>query len=180
MSAAGLGDLLAPGLDLVFVGFNPSLIAWQTGHYYARPGNQFYRLLHESGLTPRRLRPEEDARLLDYGIGVTDLLEGVPSARASDRPAGEYRAARGALEAKLLWAAPRIVCFNGLGVFHHFTGRRPAGVGFQAGVSIGRAAVAVAPSSSGLANGRAADRLAVYRALAVSLGRAPQSSSAPA
>ena len=43
------------------------------GAYYAGPGNKFWRILHESGLTPRRLAPEEFALLPDVGIGLTDL-----------------------------------------------------------------------------------------------------------
>jgi TDG/mug DNA glycosylase family protein len=169
----GVGDLLAPGLDVVFVGFNPSLPAWRTGHYYANPGNQFYRLLHESGLTPRRLRPEEDADLLRHGIGATDLLAGIPSARAADHPARDYRAAREALRLKLEGYAPRVVCFNGLGVFAHYFGAPPLSLGPQPDRRIGVSLVAVTPSSSGLANGRAAERLAAYRALAALLGRRP-------
>jgi double-stranded uracil-DNA glycosylase len=169
--AGHLADLLRPGLAVVFVGFNPSLPAWRTGHYYANPGNQFYRLLHASGLTPCRLRPEEDARLLEHGIGVTDLLTGVPSARAGDRPAAEYRAARAGLTARLLGAAPRVVCFNGLGVFAHYLGRAPVGIGVQAGVLIGASLVVAAPSSSGLANRWQAERLAAYRAVAGLIGR---------
>lgn len=165
----GIGDLLAPGLAVIFVGFNPSLPAWRAGHYYANPANQFYRLLHESGLTPRRLRPAEDAALLGYGIGVTDLLTGVPSARAGDRPAAEYRAAAGALRAKLEHYAPRVVCCNGLGVFTHYFGHRPSGAGLQPDLRIGRSLVAVTPSTSGLANGRAAERLAAFRAVAAAV-----------
>jgi TDG/mug DNA glycosylase family protein len=171
VDGVGIGDLLAPGLDVVFVGFNPSLPAWRTGHYYANPGNQFYRLLHESGLTPRRLRPEEDAQLLHYGVGATDLLAGVPSARAADQPARAYRAAREALRLKLEGYGPRVVCFNGLGVFTHYFGAPPAGLGPQPGRRIGVCQVAVTPSSSGLANRWAAERLAAYRAVAALLGR---------
>jgi TDG/mug DNA glycosylase family protein len=168
----GLGDLLAPGLDLVVVGFNPSLPAWRAGQYYATPGNQFYRLLHESGLTPRRLRPDEDAELLRYGIGVTDLLAGVPSARAGDRPAREYRAAGAALRRKLEHCAPRLVCFNGRGVYTHVFGTPPDSLGPRPGQLIGVSQVAVTPSSSGLANRWAAERLAAFRAIAACLGRA--------
>src|SRR5947209_14936615 len=42
-----LPDLLAPGIELLFVGINPSLYSARAGHYYARPGNMFWRCLHE-------------------------------------------------------------------------------------------------------------------------------------
>lgn len=38
--------------------------------YYAGPGNHFYKLLYESGLIPRFVDSDEDAKLLDYGIGL--------------------------------------------------------------------------------------------------------------
>jgi TDG/mug DNA glycosylase family protein len=162
----GIGDRLAPGLAVVFVGFNPSLPAWRAGHYYANPGNQFYRLLHVSGLTPRRLRPEEDSELPRYGIGLTDLLPGVPSATAGELPAGRFRAAVPALLGKIEQHQPRIVCFNGLGVFQYVFGARPSMVGMQPGLALGASLVAVTPSTSGLANGREAERLAAFRAVA--------------
>jgi TDG/mug DNA glycosylase family protein len=64
-------DLLRLGLDLLFCGYNPSLISGQTGHHYAHPGNRFWRVLFTSGITDRLYAPQEDARLLDFGIGFT-------------------------------------------------------------------------------------------------------------
>ena len=154
----GLPDLLAPGLELVIVGYNPSLPAWRSGHYYANPTNSFYRLLYEGGLTPRLLRPEEDGLLLGYGIGATDLLAGCPSALAADLPARRYREATEGLRRKLEAVAPRLVCCNGLGVFRHLSGRRPAGTGLQEGVLLAGAPVYVVPSSSGAACALAAER----------------------
>ena len=62
----GLPDILKPDLRLVICGSNPSIRAAQTGHYYAHPGNRFYPLLFESGLTPRRLAPTEDVLLPEF------------------------------------------------------------------------------------------------------------------
>ena len=165
-TATGAQDvLLRPGLRVVFVGYNPSLPAWRTGHYYANPGNRFYRLLHESGLTPRLLTPPEDRTLPDFGIGATDLLP-EPSARADLVSADRFRAAAPGLLAKLGAHAPRAVCCNGIGVFRHLFGRGPVRLGLQPDVSIGASAVFVVPSTSGLVNGRAAERLAAFRELA--------------
>lgn len=160
----GLPDLLRPGLDVVFVGYNPSLPAWRAGHYYANPTNSYYKLLHESGLTPRLLRPEEDALLPSYGVGATDLLAGRPSARAGDLPAVEYRRARETLRAKLEAASPRIVCFNGVGVYELYYGEKPTGLGL-ADRKIGDSLVYVVPSSSGAANAQAAARKVAWLGL---------------
>lgn len=157
-------DILRPGLDVVFVGYNPSLPAWRTGHYYANPGNRFYRLLYESGLTPRLLVPSDDHLLPDFGIGATDLLP-LPSARADMIPAARFKEAAPLLREKLRNFAPRSVCCNGIGVYRHLVGGPPAGLGLQP-EPIGTAALFVVPSTSGLCNGRASQRLAAFRDLA--------------
>lgn len=67
-------DILAPGLRVVIVG---TIAAWHRNereHYYAGVGNSFWLLLHESGLTPHLLTPEEDQSLPGHGIGLTDLV----------------------------------------------------------------------------------------------------------
>ena len=158
-------DIVRPGLDVVFVGYNPSLPAWRTGHYYANPGNRFYKLLFESGLTPRLLSPAEDRSLPDFGIGATDLVP-LPSARADLLPAASFRAAAPALLARLEALRPRAVCCNGVGVFRHLFGQSPARLGLQADRRVGSAAVFVVPSTSGLVNGRAAERSTAFRELA--------------
>ncbi|MBR0754646.1 mismatch-specific DNA-glycosylase [Bradyrhizobium jicamae] len=68
-----LPDQLRAGLRLVFVGTAASTRSAAVGHYYAHPGNRFWRALHEAGITPRRYRPDEFAALLDLGVGFTDL-----------------------------------------------------------------------------------------------------------
>jgi len=71
-----LPDLLANDLDLVIVGAAAGRVSAERRLYYAGPGNQFWRILHEVGLTPIELRPDDYAKLLDYGIGLTDLAKG--------------------------------------------------------------------------------------------------------
>jgi double-stranded uracil-DNA glycosylase len=108
-----LPDLLQEGLDLVFVGINPGLKSARVGHYYAGPGNLFWRCLHESGLTPVLLRPDQDRRVLDHGIGITDCVKRA-SRMASEVRSGEFREAAPALIRKIERYRPRVVCFNGL------------------------------------------------------------------
>jgi double-stranded uracil-DNA glycosylase len=74
-----LADILGPGLRVVIAG---TIAAWDRAaleHYYAGPGNAFWLLLHESTLTPRRVAPDEDHLLPQFGIGLTDLVRTEPS-----------------------------------------------------------------------------------------------------
>ena len=68
-----LPDQLKPNLRLVFVGTAADQRSADLGHYYAHPGNRFWRTLHEVGITPRRYEPHEFPALLKLGIGFTDL-----------------------------------------------------------------------------------------------------------
>lgn len=152
----GLPDILLPRLKLVFVGFNPSLPASRAGHYYAGGRNHFYPLLQRSGLTPRLLTYHEDSTLPQFGIGLTDLCP-TPTAQAGHLPAGALRAGRDRLTEKLLRFRPRVVCFNGFGVYHAYFGRPPVAPGLQAD-RIGDSAVFVVPSTSPANNGLMAAR----------------------
>src|SRR3954453_14010555 len=73
-------DLIRSGLRVLFCGINPGLYSAATGHHFARPGNRFWPALHRSGFTPRQLHPSEQNVLLQYGLGVTNIV-----ARASAR-----------------------------------------------------------------------------------------------
>jgi TDG/mug DNA glycosylase family protein len=164
----GLQPLLAPRLRLLVVGFNPSIPAYRLGHYYANPTNRFYHLLHASGLTPHLLRPEEDADLPGYGIGVTDLCS-VPSARAHDLTLGDFARGIARLRDTVRQCTPRLLCCNGVGVFHALFGHRPARIGVQPDLRLEGTAVCVVPSSSGAAGAFAAQRLAGWREAATFL-----------
>ena len=107
-----LPDYLKPGLDVVFVGLNPGTRSALLGHYYAGRGNQFWPFLFESGFTDRRLKPEEDALILNYNLGLTDMVKrSTPG--VGDLSPGEFRTNFQALKEKIREALPRIVCFNG-------------------------------------------------------------------
>src|SRR5215475_2976414 len=86
-----LPDLLRDGLDVVFVGINPSLFSAAQGHYFARKINRFWpafsrsrlSLAARAGLGVERLEPVHDRMLQEYGFGFTDLVKR-PSARSTD------------------------------------------------------------------------------------------------
>src|SRR5438876_2758286 len=65
-------DVLAPGLAAIFCGINPGRVSAAAQAHFANPRNDFWRLLHSAGFTPRVLEPSEQFELLTYGIGVTN------------------------------------------------------------------------------------------------------------
>src|SRR5438128_11906563 len=68
-------DVIAPGLRVLFCGINPSLYSAAVGHHFARPGNRFWPALHGGGFSDRLLSPFEDRRLLENGLGITNVVD---------------------------------------------------------------------------------------------------------
>lgn len=143
-----LPDYLRPGLRVVFVGFNPGERSARLGHYYAGRGNQFWNFLFESELLPVKLDWEEDHRVLEFGIGLTDLVKRW-SKSSNELRAFEYQKGIGLLNDRLQREAPRarVVAFNGKGVYEKFSGRT-CRLGRQVDAIAG-ARVFVLPSTSG-------------------------------
>ncbi len=157
-----LPDYLKPGLDLVFVGFNPSLPSARIGHYYAGRGNQFWPFLFEAGFTDRCLHPEEDGLILAYNIGLTDLVKRATAGIADLTPA-DYRSGFSPLRKKLARIRPRTVCFNGKTGYCKIV-NRPCAYGLQKEPLDG-ARLYLAPSTSGALPMPRTEKLAYYREL---------------
>lgn len=112
-----LVDILQPNLICVFVGTNPGVQTATAGHAYAHPSNLFWKLLHSSGLTDRRLKPEEDRSLPDlYCMGNTNIVER-PSKDAAELSKEETAAGTANLDAKFLKYKPEAVCIVGKGIW---------------------------------------------------------------
>jgi mismatch-specific thymine-DNA glycosylase len=139
-----LPDHLRRGLKLVIVGFNPGERSARVGHYYAGRGNVFWPLLYESRLVPEPLEYDDDARLLEFGIGMTDLVKR-PTAGIEDVQREEWLEGRVLLAQKLEQCAPRVIAFNGKRAYEKFSGR-PCKLGAQKGRLYG-ARVFVLPST---------------------------------
>lgn len=157
-------DHLREGLDILFVGYNPSLRSAETGHHYANPSNRFYKLLHLAGLTPRLYKPDEDAALLELGYGFTNIVSR-PTKAADEITKEEYEQGRGALRRKIETYRPHTVCFVGKGVYEQYSGRRSAAWGFQPEPVVAGVRDFVAPSSSGLVRMRLEEMAAIFRRL---------------
>ncbi|MBS3926285.1 MAG: mismatch-specific DNA-glycosylase [Nitrosarchaeum sp.] len=75
LSLRSLRDLITPNLKILFVGTSPGELSSKSGHYFAGPSNVFWKLLFESKLTPTRLTAVEDASILKYKMGLTDIIK---------------------------------------------------------------------------------------------------------
>jgi TDG/mug DNA glycosylase family protein len=125
-----LPDYLASGLDLVLCGCNPGLYSAATGHYFAWPGNAFWALLAETGITSRRFEPREDRLLPALGIGLTDVVARPTGSTAHVR-SSEWRSGGLALAQRLREFQPAAVCFVGDTAYRAFSGRSRARWGRQ-------------------------------------------------
>lgn len=142
------GDLVAPRLRALIVAINPSSQSVGIGHSFSSPSNAFWRLLHESGLTPMRLQPSEEHRLLDQGLGlVSTVWRATPSAATlslAERRAGAARV-RGLVERY----KPQLVALLGLTLYPLYV---PTGTSRGPGLKperVGGAEVYVLPNPSG-------------------------------
>ena len=141
-----LPDVFARDLRVVFCGSAAGGQSAAAGAYYAGPGNRFWSILYQIGLTPQRLAPTQFRDLLAYGIGLTDLAKiqagaDIEIADSVYDPPRLYRA--------IAHWRPRAVAFNGKRAGRLFLGKRVA-YGLQQEDCAG-AAIFVLPSTSGAA-----------------------------
>jgi double-stranded uracil-DNA glycosylase len=140
--------VVADGLEVLFCGINPGLMTAATGHHFARPGNRFWPVLHLSGFTPRLFKPSEQAELLSYGLGITNVVARA-TARADELTALEYLEGGRILSAKVERLRPKWLAVVGVTAYRAAFGDRRAGVGPQER-TIGDTRVWVLPNPSGL------------------------------
>jgi G:T/U-mismatch repair DNA glycosylase/ADP-ribose pyrophosphatase YjhB (NUDIX family) len=115
-------DVLAPGLACVFCGINPGRVSDAAAAHFANPRNDFWRLLHDAGFTPRLFDPQEQFSLLDLGIGVTN------AAYRTTPGSGDLRRDdfdRAAFEERIGAVEPRVVAFVGKEAYRGLYNERP-------------------------------------------------------
>ncbi len=143
--AGAVPDVLEPGARLVLCGINPGRASAAAGAPFAHPRNDFWRLLHAAGFTPRLLAPQEAHELAALGIGLTN------AARRTTRGSGDLRRAdfAGAAERLEQLAAtlrPQVIAFVGKAAYNGVFGGR-SDLGLQER-KLGDSAVFVLPSTS--------------------------------
>jgi TDG/mug DNA glycosylase family protein len=156
-------DVLGPGLDVVFCGINPGRSSAAAKAHFANPRNDFWRLLHDAGLTPRQLEPSEQFQLLDYGIGATNAAARTTPG-SSDLRRVDFADSAKRLEWIALELRPRAIAFVGKEAYRGTFGARAEHGPQQR--TIGDVGLFVLPSTSP-ANAAVpyAERLRWFRAL---------------
>jgi TDG/mug DNA glycosylase family protein len=161
-----LRDKIRPGVKVLLVGINPGARSEAIGHHFAGYSNRFWKLLHESGLIPEPIGAEDDARLCEWGFGITNLIArmtpGIDTLEPHEYPAGLRR-----LRRKVRRWKPEMVAFIGVSLYRViFEQKGPVTLGKQKETFEG-AQVFVLPNPSGRnANFTYKEMLAGFRKLA--------------
>ena len=146
-----LRDLLGDSLDVVLCGTAAGTASAAAGAYYAHKQNKFWKTLYATNLTSRLLEPHQYRDLLNYRIGLTDLVKThagmdhqIPLSRL-----GEVSRTR--LRASILACRPRFLAFTSKTAGQRFLGdKRDYGEQIEL---IGDTRIWILPSTSGAANG---------------------------
>jgi TDG/mug DNA glycosylase family protein len=122
VAESAVPDVLAPGLRCVFCGINPGRVSAAARAHFANPRNDFWRLLHDAGFTPRLYSPPEQVELLELGLGLTNAAYRTTPG-SGDLRRGDFDAAR--LSALARDLRPRAIAFVGKEAYRGAFGERP-------------------------------------------------------
>ena len=130
---------------MIFCGINPGHRSAVAGAHFANPRNDFWRLLHAAGFTPRLLAPKEQDDLPSFGIGITNAARRTTHGSSELRRA-DFAGSAGRLERLAHDLRPRVVGFVGKEAYRGPFGGRPEH-GLQAR-TVGETRLFVLPSTS--------------------------------
>lgn len=176
-----VGDLVGPGLRLLFVGINPGLWTAAVQTHFAHPTNRFYPALAAAGITEYEvdrvagMSDADRAHLVARGIGITNLVPRA-TARASELSREELREGGERLQRFVAEHRPAVVAVAGISAYRDAFGERAAVLGrrpetLESATHWSGAALWVVPNPSGLnARETVATLAAAYAAPAAEAG----------
>ena len=132
-------------LWVLFCGINPGEWSARAKAPFANPRNDFWRLLHAAGFTPRLLAPQEAAELVPLGLGLTNAA-GRTTRGSGDLRKADFAGAAERLEEIAQTLRPDVIAFVGKSAYTGTFGER-ADHGPQ-GRRLGDTALWVLPSTS--------------------------------
>ncbi len=119
-----LQDVLQDGLQIVLCGTAVGTASAVAGAYYAHKQNKFWKILHETGLTPELLGPHQYRELLRYRIGLTDFVK-THSGMDHQIPLSELtEISRARLGATIATFRPQFLAFTSKNAGQRFLGGR--------------------------------------------------------
>jgi G:T/U-mismatch repair DNA glycosylase/8-oxo-dGTP pyrophosphatase MutT (NUDIX family) len=121
-SSSAVPDVLGPNLRCVFCGINPGRVSAAAHAHFANPRNDFWRLLHDAGFTPRLYAPEEQDGLVELGLGLTNAAYRTTPG-SGDLHRGDFDPAR--LEEMARTLRPHAIAFVGKEAYRGLFGERP-------------------------------------------------------
>jgi len=130
---------------VVFCGINPGRASAAAGAHFANPRNDFWRVLHAGGFTPRLFEPQEQRDLLELRIGLTNAARRTTGG-SGDLRKQDYAGSSERLEKIAAALCPRVIAFVGKTAYQGVFGERP-----QHGLQtrrLGKTALFVLPSTS--------------------------------
>ena len=162
-----LTDHIRPGVNILFVGINPGLRSAATGHHFAGHSNRFWKLLYESRLVSEPLTHQDDWRLPDWGLGLTNIIQR-PSAGVGTLKPQEYTAGKKRLVATVKRYRPHAVALLGVTIYRTLFPEYRSGrisLGLQAKTLAGQPVFALPNPSGRNAHYSYQTMLAAFRAL---------------
>ena len=130
---------------MIFCGINPGRVSAAAAAHFANSRNDFWRLLHAAGFTPRLLAPEQQFDAPRYGIGLTNAaFRTTPG--SGDLRRADFAGAAERLEKIAHDLRPEAIAFVGKEAYRGAFGERPE-LGLQER-RLGDALLFVLPSTS--------------------------------
>jgi TDG/mug DNA glycosylase family protein len=105
----------------VFCGINPGRVSAAASAHFANPRNDFWRLLHDGGFTPRLYDPSEQFDLIELGYGITNAAYRTTPG-SGDLRRGDFDAER--LDGIARTLRPRAIAFVGKEAYRGAFGER--------------------------------------------------------
>lgn len=143
-----LPDYLTNGLRVVFVGTIVGNRSAARKHYYSGINNKFWSILKEAGIIDEEISSEKDYMVLDFGVGLTDIVKDSCTSNDENLNQSDYSISIKELNEKIKKYKPIFVCFNGMNAFKIYLSKKTKTFGLQQN-KIHESWVYIVPSTSG-------------------------------
>ena len=142
-------DVIVERPRVLLVGINPGKDSGRLGHHFAGPRNPFWQLLSASGLIPVPLTAEQERRLAEFRIAITNVCDRTTASAAELRKDEIERGMR-RLKRKIRRLKPAVVAFVGLDIYRNFFSHKASGGAGVKAETFAGARIFALPNPSGI------------------------------